>query len=64
MADSVDAEINDEILFTAKNIVKECIGIDLEVLPKDISPFEIIKIKEEKGCEEIKRIFEVKKCTG
>jgi 7,8-dihydroneopterin 2',3'-cyclic phosphate phosphodiesterase len=64
MADSVDAEINDEVFFAAKNIIKECMGIDLEILPKGISPFEIIKVKKEEGCEGIKRIFEVKKCTG
>ncbi|MCS7097800.1 MAG: HD domain-containing protein [Candidatus Methanomethyliaceae archaeon] len=57
MADRTDAEINDEVLFAARDIIKECTGRDLEVLPKGISAFKIIAAKERGGCEEVRKML-------
>lgn len=57
MADKIDAEINDEVLFAARDIIKECSGKDMELLPKGISAFDVIIAKEKGGCEEVKRIL-------
>lgn len=57
MADKTDAEINDEVLFAARNIVKECTGKEIELLPKGVSAFDVITAKEKGGCDEVKKIL-------
>ncbi|MEM4529856.1 MAG: HD domain-containing protein [Candidatus Methanomethylicaceae archaeon] len=57
MADKTDAEINDEVLFAAKDIIKECTGKEIEILPKNVSAFDIIIAKERGGCDEIRKLL-------
>jgi 7,8-dihydroneopterin 2',3'-cyclic phosphate phosphodiesterase len=57
MADRTDAEINDKVLFAAKEIIKECLMKEVVTLPREVSPYEVIIAKKEGGCEEVRRRF-------
>jgi hypothetical protein len=57
MADMADAEINDKALFAAKDIIRECIMKDIQTLPRELSPFDVILAKKNGGCEEVRRRF-------
>lgn len=57
LADNLDAEMNDKAFFAAKDILRECMGVDLVTLPKEASPFKVILAKKEGGCEEVRRRF-------
>lgn len=57
MADRTDAEINDKVLFAAKEIIKECMMKEVSSLPEEVSPYEVILAKKEGGCEEVRRRF-------
>jgi 7,8-dihydroneopterin 2',3'-cyclic phosphate phosphodiesterase len=57
MADMADAEINDKALFAAKDIIRECIMKEIQTLPRELSPFDVILAKKNGGCEEVRRRF-------
>jgi 7,8-dihydroneopterin 2',3'-cyclic phosphate phosphodiesterase len=57
LADNADAEMNDKVFFAAKDILKECLGIDMLTLPKEVSPFKVVAAKKDGGCEEVRRKF-------
>lgn len=57
IADNADAEMNDKVFWAAKDIIKECLGIELQTLPKEVSPFKVVLAKKEGGCEEVRRKF-------
>ncbi|MCX8182743.1 MAG: HD domain-containing protein [Candidatus Methanomethyliaceae archaeon] len=57
MADRTDAEINDKVLFAAKEIIKECLMKEVVTLPREVSPYEIVLAKKDGGCEEVRRRF-------
>lgn len=57
LSDTVDAEINDRVLMAAKNIIKECTGIEVKTLPQEVSPFKVVLAKKDGGCEEVRRKF-------
>lgn len=59
MADRTDAEINDEVLFAARDIIRECVGKEVELLPKGLSAFDVIMAKERGGCDEVKKMLGV-----
>lgn len=57
IADNADAEINDKVFWAAKDIIRECFGIEIQTLPKEVSPFKVVLAKKEGGCEEVRRQF-------
>lgn len=57
MSDNVDATMNDKALFAAKDIIRDCLNKEVTVLPRDVSPFEVMMAKRDGGCEEVRRRF-------
>ncbi|MEN3006983.1 MAG: HD domain-containing protein [Candidatus Methanosuratincola petrocarbonis] len=57
IADNADAEMNDKVFWAAKDIIRECLGLDVQTLPKEVSPFKVVLAKKEGGCEEVRRRF-------
>jgi len=57
MSDNVDATMNDKALFAAKDIIRDCLNKEVVVLPREISPFEVMAAKREGGCEAVRRRF-------
>ncbi|MGQ9760223.1 MAG: HD domain-containing protein [Candidatus Methanomethylicaceae archaeon] len=56
MADRTDAEMNDKVLFAAKEIIRECLMKEVVTLPREVSPYQVILAKKG-GCEEVRRRF-------
>jgi len=57
LADSTDATMSDKVLFAAKDILRDCMGVEVQTLPLEVSPFKVVAAKKEGGCGEVKRRF-------
>jgi len=57
LADNTDAEMNDKVFFAAKDILRECLGVETQTLRQEVSPFKVVAAKKEGGCEEVRRKF-------
>lgn len=57
LADNTDATMNDKVFFAAKDILRECLGAELQTLSREVSPFKVVAAKKEGGCDEVRRKF-------
>ncbi|HRR54165.1 MAG TPA: hypothetical protein P5290_02340, partial [Candidatus Methanomethylicus sp.] len=57
LADSTDATMSDKVLFAAKDILRDCMGVEVQTLSREVSPFKVVAAKKEGGCDEVRRKF-------